>query len=96
MSAGMPPERCSRCRFWLEDMKLRDPNDPHWGFGSCRLKPPVLIDSLVEAQIERPSWGSNEVPDDIMDTIALQRASRHPITFATDWCGHFDNRGEKP
>lgn len=82
-------EQCNRCRFWSEDMNVRDLEDPDFGFGSCRLKPPTLIDSLVEAQIERPTWGSGETPDDIMDTIELNRATRHPVTFATDWCGEF-------
>ena len=70
-------------------MQVRDPADEDFGFGSCRLKPPMLVDSLVEAQIERPSWGTGEIPNDIMDTISLNRASRQPVTFATDWCGEF-------
>ncbi|WP_242183129.1 hypothetical protein [Sphingomonas sp. CARO-RG-8B-R24-01] len=81
--------RCNRCVFWLEDMRVRDPADEDFGFGACRLKPPVLIDSLVAAQIERPSWGSGDVPDDIIGTIELNRASRWPTTFATDVCGDF-------
>lgn len=83
------PECCNLCRFWKEDMNHRDAQDPDFGFGSCRVKPPTLVECLVNVQIERPSWGSGEVPDDIMDTIALSRASRHPVTFATDWCGEF-------
>lgn len=82
-------KQCNRCRFWLEDMRHRDPQDADFGFGSCRLKPPIVIDALVTVQIDRPRWGSGEVFDDIVDTTSLARASRHPMTFATDWCGEF-------
>jgi hypothetical protein len=50
-------DQCNRCRFWFEDMKLRDPRDENWGFGSCRRAPPVIVDCLMAAQIERPVYG---------------------------------------
>jgi hypothetical protein len=72
------PDQCNRCRFWGEDVGHNDPNDPDWGFGGCRLNPPTVIDPIVGAQIQPPVWGSGEVPDDIIDTIAAGRSPSPP------------------
>lgn len=72
-------------------MTCRDPNDENFGFGSCRRKPPVIIDCLVAAQIEPPAYGQQI--DLELATTELLRASRFPVTSATDWCGKFAQAG---
>ncbi|MFC0305321.1 hypothetical protein ACFSTI_19525 [Rhizorhabdus histidinilytica] len=80
-------EQCNRCRFWLEDMTDRDPNDPDFGFGRCRLRPPVVSETYVAALMPRLAYGRQEDPD--MDTTSLVTASLYPATFSADWCGCF-------
>lgn len=84
-----PPlgQRCNTCRFWLEDMSVRDPNDINGGYGSCRLRPPVLLDCIVKPLMPQLSYGQLTDPD--MDPLELVSATRFPATQATDWCGQY-------
>ncbi len=81
--------KCNQCRFWHEDMEVRDPNDEGFGFGGCRVRP-VIVGSLVAAQIERPAYGQQI--DLEISTTGMVTATRFPTTFATDWCGEFQSR----
>lgn len=87
-------EQCNRCRFWLEDMKERDPNDANWGFGRCRLRPPVISESYVAAFIPKLEYGQQCDPD--IDTTSLSTASLYPATHSTDWCGSFEMSPSAP
>lgn len=91
MADQLPAERCNKCRFWLEDMADRDPNDPDWGFGSCRLRPPRLIECIVQPLMPQMRYGQQADPD--MAPLALVSASRFPATFSTDWCGAYAPTG---
>ncbi|MBA3667948.1 MAG: hypothetical protein H0W65_09525 [Sphingomonas sp.] len=79
--------QCNGCRFWKLDESTVDPNDPDWGFGSCRRKPPVLLDCLIAAEIVPPRYGNQTDLDISIEKIAT--GSRFPGTFATDWCGNY-------
>lgn len=80
-------EQCNRCRFWAEDMKERDPNDANWGFGRCRLRPPVISETYVAALIPKLEYGQQCDPD--IDTTSLSTASLFPATHSADWCGEY-------
>lgn len=80
-------EQCNRCRFWLEKMKHRDPNDENWGFGYCRLKPPVISETYVEALMPKLAYGQQEAPE--INTVSLTTCTLYPATTSTDWCGAF-------
>jgi hypothetical protein len=82
--------KCNQCRFWHEDIDVRDPNDEDFGFGGCRVRAPAIVDSLVAAQIERPTYGQQIELD--ISTTDMVTATRFPTTFATDWCGEFQSR----
>jgi hypothetical protein len=79
--------QCNRCRFWKLDNSTADPGDTDWGFGSCRRKPPILVDCLIAAEIVPPRYGNQSDLDVSIETVAT--GSRFPGTFATDWCGEF-------
>lgn len=87
MSRELAAERCNLCRFWQEDMTHRDPNDPDWGFGSCRRRPPILVECIVKPLMPQLSYGQQVDPD--MDLLDLISASRFPATHSVDWCGEF-------
>ncbi|MGW8278557.1 hypothetical protein ACWGK7_03550 [Sphingomonas aurantiaca] len=87
MTRVLPTERCNRCRFWLEDMRDRDPNDTDWGFGSCRRRPPALVECIVRPLMPQLRYGQQEDPD--MGPLDLVSATRFPATCSTDWCGEF-------
>lgn len=78
---------CNRCRFWLEDMRVRDPRDENFGFGHCRREPPRLSEAMVKALRPKPSHNEQIEPE--MTTTSMMTASLFPATFATDWCGRF-------
>lgn len=84
----MKGPQCNCCRFWKMDEATADPSDPDWGFGYCRRRPPVLVDSLVSARIVPPRYGQQSDLDR-PDPVAAWNASVWPATFATDWCGEF-------
>ena len=88
MTVSLPVQRCNKCRFWLEDMADRDPNDPNWGFGSCRREPPRLIESIVKPLMPELRYGQQQDPD--MGPLELVSASRFPATASTDWCGRYE------
>ena len=89
----MSTQQCNHCRFWREDMGRRDPNDENFGFGNCHLKPPVIVDSLIAVQIQRPIYG--QVTDLAPDATEVVNASLFPATFATDWCGELVAKEER-
>jgi len=91
MSKSLPADRCNNCRFWFEDMTVRDPNDVNWGFGSCRREPPRWIEAIAERLIPKPSYG--QITDSNMSPLELIDACRFPATFATDWCGQYHSTG---
>lgn len=93
MSRPLPSERCNRCRFWIEDMAHRDPNDADWGFGSCRRRPPVLVESVIAKTMPPLLYGQQTDPE--MDALDLHAASRFPATASTDWCGEYEREGGK-
>lgn len=82
------PQQCNGCRFWKADEDTADPNDSDWGFGDCRRLPPVIIDSLIAAEIIPPRYGQQT--DLEIGITSVNVASRYPATFATDWCGQFE------
>ena len=86
-------DRCNRCRFWQEEDGTRDPEDVDFAFGKCRRKAPKIIGALAACMVERPAWGTQYTGDGyIVDTTDLSRVSLQPVTFATDWCGQFEDR----
>lgn len=88
MTARAPShERCNRCRFWLEDMQHRDPNNADGGYGSCRLHPPVLVECIVKPLMPQLAYGQQADPD--MDPLDLVSATRFPATQSLDWCGQY-------
>jgi hypothetical protein len=80
--------RCQSCRFWRESPEFGDPADSSWGFGSCRRRPPTLVDTVVQAIMPRARYGDQVDPE--IDTVALMPASLWPSTHSSDWCGEFD------
>lgn len=86
-------DRCNKCRFWLEDMTNRDPNDPDWGFGSCRREPPRLIEAIVKPLMPELRYG--QLNDFDMSPLELVGASRFPATHSSDWCGRYEAAGLK-
>lgn len=82
-------EHCNRCRFWHEDMAVRDPADVNFGFGHCRRRPPVVIDSVVSALLPKLEYGQQADPE--IGTASMSNASLWPVTFAMSWCGDFDS-----
>ena len=84
-------ERCNKCRFWLEDMTDRDPNDSDWGFGSCRREPPRLIECIVKPLMPQLRYG--EQTDASMSPLDLLSASHFPPTHSRDWCGRYEPAG---
>lgn len=82
------PDQCSRCRFFSEDMRMRDPADAAWGFGWCRRRPPVVVDSVIRAQLPPPRDAKQT--DIVIDTMQVFSASLSPVTFNTNWCGDFE------
>ena len=95
MTKPLPAERCNRCRFWIEDIAERDPNDPDWGFGWCRRRPPVLVECIAKPLMPQLRYGQSVDPD--MSPLDLVSASKHPATHSVDWCGEYErNAGEVP
>jgi hypothetical protein len=88
---GVPYERCKSCRFWCKNEKISDPEDSEWGFGSCRLRPPILVDGMVRALMPKAMYGEQVEPE--MDTLALMPASLWPSTTGYDWCGEYQREG---
>ncbi len=84
----MTVPQCNRCSFWKLDEDTIDPNDPDWGFGFCRRRPPVLIDSLIAAEIVPPRYGDRRDLDRPVP-VGAYSASIWPATFATEWCGEY-------
>jgi hypothetical protein len=85
----MSTAQCNRCRFWKLQEATKDEGDPDWGFGFCRRRPPVLVDSLIAAKIIPPRYGQQSDLD--MDTaLDAHDGSLWPATFATDWCGEYE------
>lgn len=93
MSAPLPAERCNKCRFWLEDMADRDPNDPDWGFGSCRREPPRLVECIIKPLMPELRYGNQTDPD--MGPLALYSASCFPATSSIGWCGRYEPLNEE-
>lgn len=86
--SDLPAERCNRCRFWREDMEHRDPSDENWGFGSCRRRPPVILETVAKHMLPPLRYGQQVDPD--LDPLDLHSASRFSGTSSTDWCGAFE------
>lgn len=84
----MSRPQCNGCRFWNLDESTIDKSDPNWGFGYCRRKPPVLVDSLIAAEIVPPTYGQQSDLDRPAPANTWT-ASVWPATFATEWCGEF-------
>lgn len=84
-------DQCNGCRFWREDMTVRDPVDANWGFGTCRRQPPKLIEAIVAPLMPQLRYGQQCDID--LDTVDLTSASKFPATHATEWCGEFQTRG---
>ena len=84
----MTAAQCNACRFWKLEDETKDPNDPNWGFGFCRRKPPVLVDCLIAAEIVPPRYG-DQTDLDRLTPLGAYGASVYPATFATDWCGKY-------
>lgn len=82
-------ERCNTCRFWHEDLSVRDPADADFGFGHCRRRPPVVIDSVARALLPKLEYGQQSDPE--IGTASMTDASLWPATFAMSWCGEFDS-----
>lgn len=82
-------EQCNTCRFWLEDMSNRDPNDPDWGFGHCRRSAPKVIDCMVQVHLPNLRYGQQSDPD--IDTVSMTTCSMWPATSSVDWCGEFQH-----
>lgn len=68
-------------------MRDRDPNDPDWGFGSCRREPPRLVECIVKPLMPPLRYGNQADPD--MTPLDLVSASCFPATNSTDWCGRY-------
>ncbi len=95
MTRPLPSERCNRCRFWSEEMAHRDPSDDDFGFGWCRRRPPVLIETIVKPLLPALRYGQQT--DEDMSALDLVSASKHPATHSLDWCGEYEPaRGEVP
>lgn len=90
----MPASRCNRCRHWSEDMQVRDPQDENFGFGQCRINPPVILGQIVDRLMEKPSYREQIDPD--ITTTSAYTATCFPVTFATDRCGQFDENLNGP
>jgi len=91
----LPYERCNRCRFWREDLKHRDPNDVDCGLGWCRVRPPVLVECIVQPLMPQLAYGQQI--DMEMDALDLISATKFPATTSIDWCGQFEPKaGEAP
>jgi hypothetical protein len=88
----MTAPQCSCCRFWKLDETTIDKADPNWGFGYCRRRPPLVIDSLIAAQIDPPRYG-DQTDLDRPNPLGAYNASIWPSTFATEWCGEFADPG---
>jgi len=78
---------CNGCRFWREKSETRDPNDAAWSFGTCRRRPPVISEALIEAVRPLPSY--REAVDPELDVVTMTSASVWPATHSADWCGEF-------
>ena len=89
----MKSAQCNCCRFWKLDEATVDKADPDWGFGHCRRRPPVLADSLIAAQIVPPRYGE-QTDLEIGSPTEAYSASVWPATFATEWCGEFEDPRE--
>ena len=81
-------KQCNRCRYWLFDPKTADVNNPGWGFGSCRVRPPVLLETILAMQVERPRYGHQVELD--LSVYDIVEASRHPVTISSAWCGRYE------
>lgn len=84
----MSGPQCNGCRFWKLEEETKDEHDPDWGFGYCRRRPPVLIDSLLAAQIVAPRYGQQSDLDR-PGPVSAYNASIWPATFATEWCAEY-------
>jgi len=84
----MSVPQCNDCRFWRMDETTIDQNDPDWGFGFCRRRPPVLIDALIAAEIIPPRYG-NQTDLDRPSPVNAYSASIWPATCSTEWCGEY-------
>ena len=85
----MTGRQCNGCRFCKLDETTIDPNDDNWGFGFCRRKPPVLVDSIIPAEIVPPRY-SHQSDLDRPGPDEAYSASIWPATFATEWCGEYE------
>ena len=81
---------CRNCIYWHEDKAHRDEaNDPDWGFGVCRRRPPTISESYVAALMPPLEYGQQADPE--IGVVRMTVASLFPATTATDWCGDYDN-----
>ena len=89
----LPAARCNLCRFWLEELDCRDPNDADGGMGWCRRHPPIVLDHMARMTI--PHLGNskdNYDPEDVATVMNVNSATIFPATPSTGWCGDFDGR----
>lgn len=81
-------DSCLTCRFWRADPVCCDPVDPTFGYGRCRIVPPIFVQPILTALLPRPEYGQHVDPD--LGTMLLHDASQHPATAAKDWCGSYE------
>ena len=91
----MSGAQCNGCRFWKLADETKDEHDPNWGFGFCRRRPPVLVDSLIAAQIIPPRYGQQSDLD-MKDALDAYNGCLFPATFATEWCGEHEPAEREP
>lgn len=86
-------ERCARCRFWREDERQSDANEPEWGFGDCRRRPPRIVEAMATVMLPKAEYRRQVELEP--DSVDRQQMTWFPATFATDWCGEFEEVGAR-
>ncbi|WP_157035743.1 hypothetical protein [Sphingobium chungbukense] len=84
--------RCATCQFWAPDtFRLeKGTNDPSFGFGACRRRPPQIIDALARVNINPPRPGMHLDNDEVFSVDDAFDSTMFPVTFYTSWCGEFE------
>ena len=79
-------ERCADCRFWLPVAQQKQR-------GECRARPPVVVEAIVSAWIERVELGERDL--DLVAENALGDATHFPRTRRPGVTSSRDRRGSR-
>jgi hypothetical protein len=86
-------EACATCRFWnAETVKGSDrgPDAAGFGFGVCRRRPPVVLDTLAQMSATPPRPGNAVDMDEVFSSVSLYDSTVFPGTYYSTWCGEFE------